>query len=197
MDDKIRCDWGYKDDLMRNYHDFEWGRPEHNDRKLFELLILETMQAGLSWYTVLRKREAFRGAFSNFDYREIMRYDNNRVTKLLENPGLIRSEKKIRSIITNSIAFSKLKQEFGSFDSYLLRFRSKNQKVPGTVKDIPARSNEGDELSADLKKRGFSFTGPVMCYSFLQAVGIVNDHVAACFVRTEIEERSEKRLKNQ
>ena len=197
MDDKIRCDWGYKDDLMCNYHDFEWGRPEHNDRKLFELLILETMQAGLSWYTVLRKREAFRGAFSNFDYREIMRYDNNRVTKLLENPGLIRSEKKIRSIITNSIAFSKLKQEFGSFDSYLLRFRSKNQKVPGTVKDIPARSNEGDELSADLKKRGFSFTGPVMCYSFLQAVGIVNDHVAACFVRTEIEERSEKRLKNQ
>lgn len=186
MDTRKRCDWAMADPLLLSYHDIEWGRPLHDDRKLFELLILETMQAGLSWQTVLRKRDAFRTAFADFDYREIMNFDDRKVASMLENPELIRNRMKIRSVIVNSIALSKLIEAEGSFDRYLSRFVPESHPVPERVEDIPARSTEGDTLSKDLKKRGFSFTGPVMCYSFMQAVGMVNDHISSCFVRREI-----------
>lgn len=168
---------------MIEYHDREWGVPMHNDRTLFEFLILEGAQAGLSWETILNKRENYRRAFDRFDPAKIARYDKRKVRALLANPGIVRNRLKIAATITNAQAFLALKKEFGSFDRYVWQFvggepRLNRPQGPG---DVPARTPESDALSKDLKKRGFRFVGSTICYAFMQAVGMVNDHAADCF----------------
>ena len=168
---------------MARYHDAEWGVPVHNDRRLFEFLILEGAQAGLSWETVLKKRPAYRNAFDNFDTSKIARYTSGRVKKLLANPGIIRNRLKIKAATQNARAFLAIQKEFGSFDRYIWQFVGgkpiTNRRR--SLKQIPARTAESDAMSKDLKKRGFAFVGSTICYAFMQAVGMVNDHTAACF----------------
>ena len=182
-DDKIRCGWGTGDPLYLQYHDEEWGVPVHDDRRLFEMLVLEGAQAGLSWLTVLRKREAFREAFDHFDPLKVSRYSQKRVGKLLHNSEIIRNRLKIEAAIKNARAFLQVNKEFGSFDRYLWQFIDYKpmQNRWTRLKDIPARTPESDAMSKDLKKRGFSFVGSTICYAFMQAVGMVNDHVTSCF----------------
>ena len=178
-----RCAWAERTELERRYHDTEWGVPEHDDRRLFEFLLLEGAQAGLSWVTVLRKREAYREAFAGFDPDQVARFDEAMIESLLGNPGLIRNRLKIRSAVNNARAFLNIQQAFGSFDEFLWRFvdgRSVTQ-VWSTLGDLPPRSPVSDRLSRDLKRRGFTFVGSVICYSYMQAVGMVNDHIAGCF----------------
>ncbi len=179
---KRRCEWAASD-LMARYHDREWGVPVHNDRRLFEFLILEGAQAGLSWETVLKKRPAYRAAFDNFDARKIARYTPGKARKLLANPGIIRNRLKIRAATQNARAFLAVQQEFGSFDRYIWQFVSSRPIVNRwrSLKQIPARTVESDAMSRDLKKRGFTFVGSTICYAFMQAVGMVNDHVVGCF----------------
>jgi DNA-3-methyladenine glycosylase I len=176
-----RCPWA-KSALMIHYHDREWGVPIHDDRLLFEFLILEGAQAGLSWETVLRKRERYREVFDNFDARKVAQYDAQKVTALLADPGIIRNRLKIAATISNARAFLEMQREFGSFDTYLWQFAAKSKppvrKVP---KDIPACTTESDAMSKDLKKRGFRFVGSTICYALMQATGMVNDHVRTCF----------------
>lgn len=178
-----RCLWSGDDPLYVSYHDKEWGVPVHNERKLFEMLILEGAQAGLSWITVLRKRENYRKALDNFDPRKIARYDRKKVRKLLSNPGIIRNRLKIKAAIENAKAFLKIQKEFGSFDEYIWRFVGGKQKVNKrkSLKQIPPTTPESDAMSKDLKKRGFRFVGSTICYAFMQAVGMVNDHTVDCF----------------
>jgi DNA-3-methyladenine glycosylase I len=180
-----RCHWATTE-LSIAYHDREWGVPVHDDRTLFEFLILEGAQAGLSWETILKKRDNYRAAFDNFDPHKVARYDQRRVAKLLANAGIIRNRLKISSAIQNAKAFLEIQKEFGSFDAYVWRFvsgKSINRKRGAAV---PARTPESDALSRDLRARGLSFVGSTICYAFMQAVGMVNDHEPECFRYREV-----------
>ena len=187
MNDKIRCQWCVGDELYQEYHDKEWGKPTYDDAILFEFIILESFQAGLSWITILKKRENFRNAFDNFNYKKIANYDEKKIAELMQNAGIIRSELKIKSAISNAKAFLKIQQEFGSFSKYIWNFTNGKPIVnhPKTVIDVPATTILSESISKDLKKRGFKFVGPTIVYAYMQAVGIVNDHVADCFTRNK------------
>ena len=181
-----RCGWakGEKDIL---YHDTEWGVPSHDDRYIFEMLILEGFQAGLSWNTILQKRENFRKAFDNFDYRKMAEYDEMKLNELLKNEGIIRNRLKINSTVTNARAFMKIQEEFGSFAKYIWNFTD-NKRIINKWKElseVPATSELSDKISKDLKKRGFKFVGSTIIYSFLQAIGIIDDHLMSCPYKTE------------
>jgi DNA-3-methyladenine glycosylase I len=183
-----RCTWVGSDSLYLKYHDEEWGVPEYNDQKLFEMLILEGAQAGLSWITVLKKRENYREAFNNFDVNRIISYDDKKIESLLKNEGIIRNRLKINSVIINARAYLDIQQEFGSFKQYIWSFVDGRPKINKwkTLSDIPALTAESDIMSKDLKKRGFKFVGSTICYAFMQAVGMVNDHTQDCFRHQEI-----------
>ena len=178
-----RCKWA-KDEPNTTYHDKEWGRPQHDDTKLFEFLILEGAQAGLSWITILKRRDGYRKAFSDFDALKVSKYTQKRVEKLLQDESIIRNKLKVNSAINNAKAFLKVQVEFGSFDEYLWGFvnhkpiKNKFKKLS----DIPASTEISEKLSKDLKKRGFSFVGPTICYALMQAIGMVNDHTTQCFM---------------
>ena len=178
----FRCPWA-TDELYIRYHDTEWGAPLHDDRRLFEFLILEGVQAGLSWHTVLNKRENYRAAFDQFDPERIARYGDARIAKLLNNAGIIRNRLKIRSAVQNAKAFLKVQEEFGSFDAYIWRFVDGRPKINfwKSLKQIPARTAVSDALSQDLRQRGFNFVGSTICYAHMQATGMINDHLVACF----------------
>jgi DNA-3-methyladenine glycosylase I len=183
-----RCDWANRSELEQSYHDHEWGVEIHDDRTLFEFLVLEGAQAGLSWSTILRKREGYRRAFEYFDARKISKYSENTLFRLLTNPEIVRNRLKINAVITNARAFLLVQKEFGSFDRYIWQFvngkpiRNSLRKVT----DLPSSTPESDAMSKDLKKRGFKFIGPTICYAFMQAVGMVNDHVVDCFRYEEL-----------
>jgi DNA-3-methyladenine glycosylase I len=180
---KPRCPWAGSDPLMRRYHDEEWGVPVHDERSLFEFLILEGAQAGLSWATVLRKREHYREAFAGFDPARVARMDARRRAALMKNPGLVRNRLKIEAAVSNARAFLAVQAEFGSFDRYVWRFVNGRPIRNGWVhaRQVPARTTESDALSKDLQARGFRFVGSTICYAFMQAVGMVNDHSVGCF----------------
>ncbi len=177
-----RCAWA-RDDLARRYHDEEWGVPLHDDHRLFEFIVLEGAQAGLSWDTILRKRENYREAFDNFDPALVARYDKRRVERLLKNPGIVRNRLKIASAIQNARAVLAVTDEFGAFDKYLWRFVEgvPKRNTWKSMKEVPAETAEAAAMSKDLRKRGFNFVGPTICYAFMQAVGMVNDHLVDCF----------------
>lgn len=181
----IRCSWSGSDPLYCKYHDEEWGIPVHDDRKLFEMLILEGAQAGLSWITILRKRENYRNAFDNFDPFLVSRYNSKKVKELLKNEGIVRNRLKIESAIQNAKIFLEVKKSFGSFDNYIWQFVDYKPVINNwkSVKEIPAKTEASDRMSKDLKKRGFKFVGSTICYAFMQAVGMVDDHTAACYKR--------------
>lgn len=181
----MRCAWAGTDPLYIAYHDTEWGVPLHDDRRLFEMLILEGAQAGLSWITILRKRPAYRKAFDNFDPKKVARYDAREKRRLLADAGIVRNRLKIDAAITNARAFLEIQREFGSFDAYIWQFVGGRPRVnrPATMKDVPATSPESDAMSRDLKRRGFRFVGSTICYAFMQATGMVNDHLAGCPAR--------------
>lgn len=183
--EKRRCAWAGSDPLMIDYHDKEWGRPLHDDRTLFEFLILEGAQAGLSWRTVLHKREAYRKAFHGFNPRRVAAYTARDVRRLLANAGIIRNRLKITSAIQNAKAFLRVQKEFGSFDRYIWRFTGGKPKMNHlrSMKDLPAKTKESDAMSKDLLARGFKFVGSTICYAHMQATGMVNDHMVDCFVR--------------
>lgn len=182
-----RCDW-VSDEIHIKYHDTEWGVPLHNDRKLFEFLVLDGMQSGLSWKIILNKRKALRNAFDNFDPKKISNYSAKDVKLLLNNKEIIRNRKKIESVINNAKRFFEIKSEFGSFDSYVWSFVNYKTKINKFKKweDIPATSSESCKMSEDMKKRGFTFAGPTICYAFMQTVGMVNDHVVGCFRKNQL-----------
>jgi DNA-3-methyladenine glycosylase I len=186
--DKTRCDWSTKDPLYIAYHDNEWGVPLHDEQQLFEFLILETFQAGLSWITVLRKRENFREAFDKFDYKKVALYDEAKIQELLQDKGIIRNKLKVRSAISNAQAFMEIQKEFGSFDKYIWGFVGGNplQNNRKTMSELPATTEISDQLSRDLKKRGFKFVGSTVIYAHMQATGMVNDHVVDCFRHKEV-----------
>jgi DNA-3-methyladenine glycosylase I len=177
-----RCHWAVSEPSL-SYHDKEWGVPVHNDRRLFEFLILEGAQAGLSWTTILKKRQNFRNAFDHFDAAKIARYDSRKVRQLLRNPGIIRNRLKIKAAIQNARAFLAVRKEFGSFEAHIWRFVGQKPKINWrrSTKHAPARTPESDAMSKDLKRRGFTFVGSTICYAFMQAVGMVNDHDIHCF----------------
>ncbi len=177
-----RCPWAGTDPLYVAYHDHEWGAPAHDDRHLFEMLVLEGAQAGLSWITILRKRERYREVFDRFDPLKVARYDPAKVASLLSDPGIVRNRLKIAAAIANAGAFLELQREFGSFNAYLWRFVGGRPKANAwqAMKDVPARTAESDSLSKDLQKRGFRFVGSTICYAYMQAVGLVNDHLVSC-----------------
>jgi len=179
---RIRCAWA-NNELSIRYHDEEWGVPVHDDRTLFEFLILEGAQAGLSWNTILNKRENYRKAFDGFDPARVARYDRRKVERLLRDPGIVRNKLKVASAVGNAKAFLRVQKEFGSFDRYVWQFVGGKPRVnsPESMKQVPARTPESDAMSKDLKKRGFRFVGSTICYAFMQAVGMVNDHVVDCF----------------
>lgn len=180
---KQRCKWCEGNALQIAYHDREWGVPVHDDRRFFEFLILEGAQAGLSWDTILRKREAYRRAFAGFDAIKVARFGARERATLMKNPGIVRNRLKIASAVTNAQAFLAVQREFGSFDRYIWRFvdgMSKRNR-PRSSKDVPASTPESDAMSKDLRKRGFRFVGSTICYAFMQATGMVDDHLAACF----------------
>jgi DNA-3-methyladenine glycosylase I len=185
METITRCAWCEKDDLYRKYHDEEWGKPVYDDDKLFEFLILETFQAGLSWYMILKKRETFRVAFDNFDYKKIAQYNEDKVQELLLDAGIVRNQLKVRATISNAVAFMKVQDEFGSFSKYIWNFTNgkpieNNRK---SLKEVPATTPLSDEISKDLKKRGFKFVGSTVVYAHMQATGMVNDHVEDCWTQ--------------
>jgi DNA-3-methyladenine glycosylase I len=181
--EKKGCTWPGEDRLMIQYHDEEWGVPVHDDRKLFEFLVLDAFQAGLSWRTVLYKRDAFRKAFANFDYKKVARFDEYEEEELMQNAGIIRNRLKIKGTISNARLFIAIQKEFGSFDKYIWQF-TKGKTLNGrrkTSAEIPATSPESDAMSEDLRKRGFKFVGSTICYAFMQAAGMVNDHLTSCY----------------
>jgi DNA-3-methyladenine glycosylase I len=185
---KQRCPWPSEDKLMIKYHDKEWGVPLHNDRKLFEFLILEGFQAGLSWRTILHKRENFRKAFDNFDFNKVAKFDKRKINSLLKNAGIIRNKLKIESAITNAKAFLRVRKEFGTFGKYIWSFVNGKpiQNKFKSLRQLPARTDLSDKISDDLKKRGFKFVGSTIVYAHMQATGMVNDHVVSCFRDKEI-----------
>jgi DNA-3-methyladenine glycosylase I len=184
----LRCNWTNNDALMNAYHDNEWGVAVHDDDKLFEFLILDAFQAGLSWKTILYKRENFRKAFDNFDYHKIADYDEVKITTLLQDAGIIRNKLKINACVTNARAFLEVQKEFGSFNNYIWQFvnhktiRNKWERLS----DIPAKTAVSDAMSKDLLKRGFKFVGSTICYAFMQAAGMVNDHIIGCYRHNEV-----------
>lgn len=178
----IRCSWA-TNELAIRYHDEEWGKPVHDDRMLFEFLILEGAQAGLSWNTILNKRENYRKAFDRFDPARVARFDRRKVQSLLRDPGIVRNKLKVAAAVENAKAFLRIQEEFGTFDRYIWQFVGGKPRVNRwkTLGQVPARTAESDAMSKDLKKRGFKFVGTTICYAFMQAVGMVNDHVVDCF----------------
>lgn len=185
MSEKIRCGWCGSDKLYQDYHDTEWGVPVYDDEKMFEFLILEGFQAGLSWITILKRREGFREAFDDFDYNKIAKYEEKKIQALMQDDRIIKNQLKIRSSVTNALAFMEVQKEFGSFCDYLWSFT--NGKVidnkPKELKNIPAQNELSDKISKDLKKRGFKFVGSTIIYAYLQAIGIVNDHIENCWIQ--------------
>ena len=189
-----RCPWP-SNDLSIRYHDEEWGTPNHDDTKLFEFLILEGAQAGLSWDTILKKRENYRAAFNSFDPQKIARYDRRKIQTLMNNAGIIRNRLKIASTIQNAKAFLEVQELFGSFDAYIWQFTGGSPIVNAwrSSKQVPASTAESDAMSKDLKKRGFSFVGTTICYAFMQATGMVNDHLTSCFRYSQLHPRKRRR----
>lgn len=187
MTEKTRCGW-IADPLMQRYHDEEWGVPLHDDQKLFEFIILDAFQAGLSWRTILNKRENFRKAFDGFDPEKIANYDEVKYQSILADTGIIRNRAKIRATITNAQAFLKIREEFGSFDAFIWSFSGNKiiQNEWKTLKELPARTELSDSMSAELKQRGFKFAGSTICYAFMQAIGMVNDHTLSCYRHGEL-----------
>jgi len=185
---KTRCAWCGNDPLYVEYHDAEWGVPVYDDEKLFEFLILETFQAGLSWITVLRKRENFRKAFDNFDYKKIAKYSENKYAELLQDAGIIRNKLKIKATITNAHNFMEIQKEFGSFSNYIWNFTNGKpiKNTYKTLSEVPATTELSDQLSKDLKKRGFKFVGSTVIYAHMQATGMINDHTTECFRYDEV-----------
>lgn len=185
MATKHRCAWCEKDDLYRDYHDNEWGKPVYDDETIFEFLILETFQAGLSWYTVLAKRENFRKAFDNFDLLKVANYSEEKMATLAENAGIIRNKLKIKATVSNAQAFIKVQEEFGSFSKYIWGFVDGKpiDNQPKNLSEVKATNPISDALSKDMKKRGFKFVGSTVIYAHMQATGMVNDHVIDCFTR--------------
>jgi DNA-3-methyladenine glycosylase I len=185
---RIRCAWAGNDPLYQAYHDEEWGVPVHEDRLLFEFLILEGAQAGLSWITILRKRAAYRAAFAGFDPEVVTRFDGAKVAELLANPGIVRNRLKVESTITNARAFLQVQEEFGTFNAYQWRFVDGTpiQNAWQNIKEVPANTTVSDTMSRDLKKRGFRFVGSTICYAHMQAVGMVNDHTVDCYRWQEV-----------
>jgi DNA-3-methyladenine glycosylase I len=183
-----RCGWATSDPLYVDYHDAEWGKPEHDDRILFEFLILEGAQAGLSWLTVLKKRENYRKAFDRFEARKIAKYDQQKIQTLLSNEGIIRNRLKIEATIQNAKSFLEAQKEFGSFDAYIWSFVGGKpiRNRWRTLSDVPARTERSDHLSKDLQRRGFRFVGSTICYAYMQACGLVNDHLITCFRHREV-----------
>lgn len=183
----VRCAWCEKDDLYRNYHDEEWGKPIYDDETIFEFLILESFQAGLSWYTILAKRENFRAAFDQFDYQKIAQYSEDKVEELIQNTGIIRNRLKILATINNAQKFMEVQKEFGSFSKYIWGFVNHQPIInrPKTLKEVPATTEISDALAKDLKKRGFKFMGSTVVYAHMQATGMVNDHVENCWIKTQ------------
>ena len=186
-DPRQRCPWA-TDDLYIQYHDTEWGVPLHDDQRLFEFVILEGAQAGLSWYTILKKRENYRAAFDDFDAEKIARYNDKKVQQLLANPGIVRNKLKVAAAVQNAKAFLQVKEEFGSFDAYLWRFVDGQPKVNfrKALKEVPAKTKESDAMSKDMIARGFKFVGSTICYAHMQATGMVNDHLVSCFRHAEV-----------
>ena len=190
LEDNTRstCSWPSNDPLMIEYHDREWGMPVHDDRKHFEFLVLDLFQAGLSWSIVLKKRGGFREALDNFEYEKIASYDERKIQELLSNEKIIRNQLKIRATITNAQKFMEIRKEFGSFDKYIWQFVDHqtihNQHIE--LKQLPASTTESDNMSKDLKKRGFKFVGTTICYAYMQAAGMVNDHMTYCFRYREL-----------
>ena len=182
-ENKVRCEWTANNSFNNEYHDNEWGVPLHNDQKLFEFLILDAFQAGLSWLTILKKRNNFRKAFDNFDANKIAMYDENKIQELLNNAGIIRNKLKVRAAITNAQSFLTIQKEFCSFDKYIWQFVNHKTIINKWTKkqDVPVNTLESDAMSKDLKKRGFKFVGTTICYAFMQAAGMVNDHTTDCF----------------
>ncbi len=184
-----RCPWpNPKNELYVQYHDEEWGVPIHDDRDWFEKIILDGAQAGLSWETILNKRENYRKAFENFDVQKVARFTEKRIEKLLHNPGIVRNRLKVRSAVGNAKGFIAIQEEFGTFDAYIWRFTDGKTKVNRwkSMGDVPASTPESDAMSKDLKKRGFNFVGTTICYAFMQAGGMVNDHLVSCFRYKEV-----------
>jgi len=186
-----RCSWCGDDKVYTEYHDREWGVPVHDDRTHFEFLILDGAQAGLSWITILKRRDNYREAFDNFDPNKVARYDEEKVKELLANKGIIRNRKKIEAAISNAKAFLKVQKEFGSFDKYIWQFVGGKPIINcwKEIKDVPAQTKESQAMSKDLKKRGFKFVGPTICYAYMQAAGMVNDHVIDCFRYKELRDK--------
>lgn len=186
----IRCGWSVKDNepLYVSYHDEEWGVPVHDDQKLFEFIVLEGAQAGLSWLTILRKREGYRKVFAEFDPQKVARFSESKIKKLLQDASIIRNNLKVRSAVTNAKAFLKVQEEFGSFDKYIWQFTDGKPIVNHwkTLKDIPPRTKESDIMSKDLISRGFKFVGSTICYAHMQATGMVNDHTTECFRHSQL-----------
>ena len=178
-----RCEWAGSEPLYVAYHDEEWGAPQHDDRKLFEMLILEGAQAGLSWRTILNKRTAYLAAFDDFDPQKVAKYSEEKIQELLANPGIVRNKLKVCSAVQNAKAFLEVQTEFGSFDAYIWQFVGGKPKINAwkAMSELPVETEESRAMSKDLKKRGFNFVGPTICYAFMQAVGMVNDHVVDCF----------------
>jgi DNA-3-methyladenine glycosylase I len=190
-DERTRCGWAANDPLMVAYHDEEWGVPLHDDRRLFEFLVLEGFQAGLSWRTILHKRDNFRAAFDGFEAERVARYGKRKLDQLLGNPGIVRNRLKVQGSVTNARAFLETQDEFGSFDSFIWQFVGGTPKRNRrrTLKDVPSRTRESDRMSKDLKQRGFTFVGTTICYAFMQATGMVNDHRVTCFRHRELDGR--------
>ena len=190
MSTPYRCKWCEKDPLYIKYHDTEWGVPVHDEQKLFEFLILETFQAGLSWITVLRKRDNFRKAFDKFDYNKVALYDEDKIQELLQDPGIVRNKLKVRAAVSNAKAFLEVQKEFGSFDKYIWSFVDGTpiQHRWATMKELPATTEISDILSKDLKKRGLKFVGSTIVYAYMQATGMVNDHTIDCYRYDELTE---------
>jgi len=188
MSDLIRCPWAGADPLYVAYHDEEWGVPVHDDRTLFEFLILEGAQAGLSWSTILKKREAYRRAFDRFDPAAVAAYDEDKIAALLADPGIVRNRLKVRAAVRNAQAFGRIQAEFGSFDTYVWGFTGGRPIVNAwqSLREVPAETAESRSLSKDLRRRGFTFVGPTIIYAFMQAVGLTNDHLFSCFRHAEI-----------
>ena len=183
MEEKTRCKWCVGIDIYEKYHDEEWGVPVYEDQKLFEFLILETFQAGLSWITILKKRENFKLAFDDFDYKKVALYTEDKIQELLQDAGIIRNQLKVRAAVSNAVAFMKVQDEFGSFSKYIWEFTDGKpiQNNQQSLKEVPATTPLSDEISKDLKKRGFKFVGSTVVYAHMQATGMVDDHVANCW----------------
>ncbi len=187
MKEKLRCEWSLKDDLYKEYHDVEWGTPIHDDQKLFEFLVLESFQAGLSWHTVLKKRENFRKSFANFDAKKVSKFDRKKFDELMQDAGIIRNRLKIEAAINNANCYLQIQKEFGSFDKYVWSFVGGKTIVNKrkSLKEIPPKTDISDAMSKDMGKRGFKFRGSTICYAFMQAVGMVDDHVEHCWKKAK------------